>query len=323
MLLANFRDRTLVRNQVAYDVGAGLDGLDWTPRGTFVELFLNGKYKGSYQISESIKIDKNRINIDKYKGIVVEVDQHYKDEGVPGFFGDHKIPYAFKDPDERKKGKEREEGITDDKIAGTKSRILAFEKVLYGSDFDDPDEGWTKYLDIDSAVDFYIAKEFTKENDSDFYRSTFFYIPDYTSPSSKFHMGPILGLRPQRRRQARCRGDGNDDREPEGVVAARQRVETPQHHAHALVRPAAQGPGLRRGAQEAVGREAWLPQGHRRSRRGAGGVRGRYRRENDRALFGGIPSGRLAARASTYAGEIAYLKDWYQKRFAWMDGKLR
>ena len=88
-----------------------------------------------------------------------------------------------------------------------KSRILAFEKVLYGNDFDDPDEGWTKYLDIDSAVDFYIAKEFTKENDSDFYRSTFFYIPDYTSPSSKVRHGPDLGLRPQRRRQARCRGD--------------------------------------------------------------------------------------------------------------------
>ena len=28
VLLANFQDRTLVRNQIAYDVGAGLDGLD-------------------------------------------------------------------------------------------------------------------------------------------------------------------------------------------------------------------------------------------------------------------------------------------------------
>ena len=279
VLLANFQDRTLVRNQIAYNIGAGLDGLRWTPRGTFVELFLNGEYKGSYQISESIKIDKNRINIDKNKGIVVEVDKHYEDESVPGFFGDHQIPYAFKDPDERKKGKEYEEGITDDKIAGMKSRILAFEKVLYGSDFDDPEEGWTKYLDIDSAVDFYIAKEFTKENDSDFYRSTFFYIPDYTSPSSKFVMGPIWDFD----RSAGAKPDAvetrNDDREPEGMVAARQRVEAPQHHAHALVRPAVEGPGLRRRAREAVGREAWLPQGHRRSRRGAGGVRGRCRRE--------------------------------------------
>ena len=83
VLLANFQDRTLVRNQIAYDIGAGLDGLKWTPRGTFVELYLNGVYKGSYQLSESIKIDKNRINIDKNKGIVVEVDKHYEDERRP------------------------------------------------------------------------------------------------------------------------------------------------------------------------------------------------------------------------------------------------
>ena len=44
---------------------------------------------------------------------------------------------------------------------------------------------------------------------------------------------------------------------------------------------------------------------------------------NDRRMFGAIDSGRLAARATTYKGEIAYLKDWYQKRFAWMDSKLR
>jgi hypothetical protein len=31
---------------------------------------------------------------------------------------------------------------------------------------------------------------------------------------------------------------------------------------------------------------------------------------------------RLRGRADTYAGEIAYLKNWYQQRFAWMDSKL-
>ena len=322
VLLANFQDRTLVRNQIAYDVGAGLDGLRWTPRGTFVELYLNGDYRGAYQLSESIKIDKNRINIDKYKGIVVEVDKHYEDDGVPGFFGDHKIPYAFKDPDERKKGKEHEEGITDDKIAGMKSRILAFEKVLYGSNFKDPDEGWTKYLDIDSAVDFYLAKEFTKENDSDFYRSTFFYIPDYTS-SSKFVMGPIWDF-------DRSAGAKPDAVETRTTIASPKgwwlRGKGSQHHSttrthwyvqlfqdpvfvKALKKRWAEKRGFFKDiADHGVEREA---------------AKVGVAAKNDRALFGAIDSGRLAARAPTYAGEIAYLKDWYQKRFAWMDSKLR
>ena len=54
------------------------------PAGTFTELYVNGEYKGSYQLSESIKIDKNRINIDKEKGVIVEVDKHYEEDDVPG-----------------------------------------------------------------------------------------------------------------------------------------------------------------------------------------------------------------------------------------------
>jgi len=323
VLLANFQDRTLVRNQMAYNIGAGLDHLNWTPRGTFVELYLNGTYKGSYQLSESIKIDKNRINIDAKKGIVVEIDKHYEDEGIPGFFGDHQIPYAFKDPDERKTGKELEEGITDDKIAGMKSRILAFEKVLYGSDFKDPDEGWTKYLDIDSAVDFYLAKELTKENDSDFYRSTFFYIPDYTSPSSKFVMGPIWDF-------DRSAGAKPDAVETRTTIASPKgwwlRGNGSQHHSttrtHWYVQlfkdPVFVDAVKKRWAEKRGFFKDLVDHGVEREAKEVG-----VAAKNDRNLFGGIDSGRLAARAPTYAGEIAYLKDWYQKRFAWMDSKLR
>ncbi|MGA9102034.1 CotH kinase family protein [Aeromicrobium sp.] len=323
VLLANFQDRTLVRNQVAYNVGAGLDGLKWTPHGTFVELYLNGVYRGSYQISESIKIDKNRVNIDPKKGIIVEVDKHYKEGGVPGFMGDHQIPYAFKDPDERKKGKKRDEGITADKIAGMKSRILEFEKVLYGSNFKDPDEGWTKYLDIDSAVDFYLAKEFTKENDSDFYRSTFFYIPDYTSTSKKMVMGPIWDF-------DRSAGAKPDAVETQTTVASPQgwwlRGHGSQHHStdkthwyvHLIDDPVFIKALKKRWAEKRGFFKDIADHGVERE-----GAKVGVAAKNDRSMFGAIDSGRLAARAPTYAGEIAYLKDWYQKRFAWMDSKLR
>ena len=322
VLLANYQDRTLVRNQIAYDVGAGLDGLTWTPRGTFVELYLNGVYRGAYQISESIKIDKNRINIDPKKGIIVEVDKHYKDGGVPGFFGDHQIPYAFKDPDERKTGAKYEEGITDAKISGMKERILAFEKVLYGSNFKDPDEGWTKYLDLNSAVDFYLAKEFTKENDSDFYRSTFFYIPDYTSTDKKMFMGPIwdfdrsAGAKPDAVETRTTiaspqgwwlRGHGSQHHSTDKTHWYVQMVQDPVFIAALKKRWAEKRGFFKDIADHGVDREA--------ARVGVAAT-------NDRALFNSISSGRLAARAPTYAGEIAYVKDWYQKRFAWMDSKL-
>ena len=63
ILLANYGDWTLVRSMVAWDLGGMLEGLKWTPASTFAELFINGKYLGSYQLTESIKIDKNRVNV--------------------------------------------------------------------------------------------------------------------------------------------------------------------------------------------------------------------------------------------------------------------
>ena len=61
-MLANYLDRTLLRNRVAFHI-ATLTSLAWTPRGQYVELVLNGKHKGSYYLCEQIKIDKNRVNI--------------------------------------------------------------------------------------------------------------------------------------------------------------------------------------------------------------------------------------------------------------------
>ncbi|MBR6885885.1 MAG: CotH kinase family protein, partial [Bacteroidales bacterium] len=47
VLLANWMDRTLLRNQVAFHA-ASLTSLDWTPSGGFVELYLDGKDLGIY-----------------------------------------------------------------------------------------------------------------------------------------------------------------------------------------------------------------------------------------------------------------------------------
>ena len=45
VLLANWLDRTLMRNDVAFQISRQT-GLAWTPRGQFVELVLNGKHLG-------------------------------------------------------------------------------------------------------------------------------------------------------------------------------------------------------------------------------------------------------------------------------------
>ena len=61
ILISNFSDKTLLKNYAIFKLAQRL-GASYTPRSTFVELYLNRQYKGIYLLSESIKVSKNRVN---------------------------------------------------------------------------------------------------------------------------------------------------------------------------------------------------------------------------------------------------------------------
>ncbi len=61
-LLSNWSDKTLLRNQVAFDM-AKAGGLPYTPDACFTDLYLNGEYMGCYQLCEKVEIGKDRVNI--------------------------------------------------------------------------------------------------------------------------------------------------------------------------------------------------------------------------------------------------------------------
>ena len=66
ILLANWRDRTLLRNDATFWLSKQ-SGLPYTVSGQFVELEFNGEHRGNYYLCEQIKIDKNRVNIKDLK----------------------------------------------------------------------------------------------------------------------------------------------------------------------------------------------------------------------------------------------------------------
>lgn len=116
VLLANWMDRTLLRNDVAFEMARRV--MDWAPRGKFVELYLNGVHQGNYYLCEQIKIDENRVNVDKIDedtdfsdasqisgGYLLEFDE-YGQYDEPNFFWskvidlDDGTPITIKEPDE-------------------------------------------------------------------------------------------------------------------------------------------------------------------------------------------------------------------------------
>ena len=61
VLLANWLDRTMIRNDLAFYLAQQTSA--WAPHGTPVEVVLNGVHVGNYWLGEQIKIDENRVNI--------------------------------------------------------------------------------------------------------------------------------------------------------------------------------------------------------------------------------------------------------------------
>ena len=78
VLLANYRDRTLIRNAVAFEL-ARKTSLAWTSSGKFAEVFLNGVFLGCYFVCEKNEVKKNRLDIHD-GGYLLEFDMYYDSE---------------------------------------------------------------------------------------------------------------------------------------------------------------------------------------------------------------------------------------------------
>lgn len=157
VLLANFMDRTMLRNRMAFKA-AQATSLAWTPRSQIVELILNGKHLGNYLLTEQIKEDKNRVNISD-EGFLLELDFHWDNPiqwispwGKAGY-ADIKggIPFAVKFPED--------DEITSAQVEAIQTHIEKVASTLYGPDFLDPDHGYRQYIDLLSFVDYWLVFE--------------------------------------------------------------------------------------------------------------------------------------------------------------------
>lgn len=160
-LLANYMDRTLLRNRTAYYL-ASQTSLAWTPRCEFVELFLNGAYQGQYLLAEHVKVDKNRVNITEMGpqdtagealtgGYLLELDFHF--DNVWQWHTPHNVPFAVKSPDD--------DELVPVQFEWIRNHIAEVERCLYSIDFADPTTGYRRYLDAESFVDYWLVYELT------------------------------------------------------------------------------------------------------------------------------------------------------------------
>ena len=187
VLLANWVDRTLLRNDVAFEV-ARRTSLAWTPQGRAVELILNGKFRGQYYLSEKIKVEKHRVNIDEMSsadnegraltgGYLLELDSYF-DEQNKFRSAKFELPYQFRSPDD--------EELTSEQFNYMQNYIEAMELALADSsrlvrgDYE-------QWLDPVSLADWWIVNELVYNKEVGRPKSVYVYKPR----GDRLYFGPV------------------------------------------------------------------------------------------------------------------------------------
>ena len=169
-LLANYSDRTLVRNLTAMKLSEICE-FSWTPRMRSVEVYLNDEYQGVYTLCEHKKVSSDRVDIDLVGesdnegdavtgGYYLEIEQQQDETtcwwtsmGVPMMFSDPEVP-------------------TDQQLEYVKNYFESYEQALWAQDWSEA-TGYPKYIDVDSFIDYYIVQELTKNIDGNLRKSSF------------------------------------------------------------------------------------------------------------------------------------------------------
>ncbi len=161
-----FLDKTLARNYLVYTLGSQI--MEWAPECKYVELFVNGQYRGVYLAVEPVSQGVGRLDLSDYallsgktayivgrdrEGSDIKPLQNFgKINGYtsnnlyveyPGIKNITEVEYEF---------------ITDD--------ISVFEMALYGDDFANEKNGYASYIDVDNFVDYYILNEVVMNHDA-------------------------------------------------------------------------------------------------------------------------------------------------------------
>ncbi len=179
VLLANYRDVTDMMNTYVFELGRWL-GLPYTNHTRYVELFLNGEYKGVYQLTEQIQQNKNRVNISEDRGILISLDVDDGPAESPNasdnFWSEvYGMPVCVKYPDD--------EYFTKNTVDSVKHELGILENAIKSHDYALVDQ----LLDIPSFIKYLQIQEFIYNVELSAPRSIYM----HKDGDGKWVMGPL------------------------------------------------------------------------------------------------------------------------------------
>ena len=187
-LMANADDELSgLRNAVGYELARML-GMPWTPSAKPVEVVLNGDYIGLYFLTETVRVDSDRVNVVEQAdgetdplaitgGWLVEIDNYDSDPHVRITEGNGaRIIFTYKTPEELSSQQEQ----------FLRTQMENIDDAIYTKDKNSTK--WEEYIDLDQLVRFYIVQEIL-DNAESFHGSC--YMSREKGEHEKWKFGPV------------------------------------------------------------------------------------------------------------------------------------
>ena len=178
-LLANQCDLSLQRNRISFEFCRYMDGIDWSPACTPVEVYLNGEYVGAYLLVEEIKVSGDRVHIEDTApdeidtGYLVEMSNYA--EGDTLFHVNGRAYMIHSDLSENLGTWKKQRSFIRDYITEAQNALLTGTR-----------EEAAKWLDLDSLAAAYLVEETILNLDSQW---DSFYL--HKDAGGKLVVGPV------------------------------------------------------------------------------------------------------------------------------------
>lgn len=194
VLYAPYNDKTLMHNFLAYTMAREMG--QWAANCRYVELMINGDYRGIYILMEKIKRGSGRVNITKMAatdiagdpvtgGYIISIDKQadaWYSRYSP-LFGNNgqRIQYSYVYP--------KITSIMPEQQSWIRSFTDSMENAFNGVKFQDKQEGWRRFADENSFIDFFIINEISRNVDG--YRLSTYMYKERMSRGGKMMAGPV------------------------------------------------------------------------------------------------------------------------------------
>lgn len=179
VLLANAQRGSLMANAISMKIGQ-IAGAHYTNHIIPVDLYMNGRYMGSYMFTEKVGMANNSVDIDEELGYLLELDTYGSSDEPINRTGVYNLPVKIAEPDL--------EDYTSDVAAARKEAMIKDVREMSAVVFDGGD--LETVLDVDALARFYLANDFSLNQEINHPKSTFLY-KNEGDPEGKLTFGPI------------------------------------------------------------------------------------------------------------------------------------